>query len=196
MQRNQRPRGAPTAWGWLWAAGLLILVGFAGWLVLRPSGVPASGPPVGSHTATACNPVASPSAVAATTQARAGSWSISVARASYETSVPDSEGTGTIDAAPGKVFLVLDIRFRSTDQAKEHAIDTALASLACADGTRREADGVGANKGFCFACSSQLATDSRVARQRFVFRIFLAQTNQPFLFRYGNSEPVAVHPGG
>ena len=193
---------APEPWvrrarAWLPLLGLVAAIGLVVWLLVRPGASPpgAEGPRT-TAPPSPCRPIGSPGPAQPVAQASAAGWRISVAEATLRTSVPEVDGTGTIDAAAGKIFLVVDAAFRRVDRTKGRAVDTGLITLTCEDGTRLVPDGVGVDRGFCFACSTRLDTEEPVVHQLVVFRLFLEQTGQGFLFRYGGSDPIAVRPHG
>jgi hypothetical protein len=170
-----------------WTVGAVVIVLTVGgmwWIVGRGSGGKAT--PVPTHER--CQPV-STSVPAGAATASTDEWNIEVVSTRPEPSVP-AGGGGTWDAAPGEVFIVVEVRFTNLHPGSESLLSTREAHMRCADGTEQTMAGFDGGRGFCRVCQADLGTDARRVRWAFIFRLKREFLRQRLQFVYGLAPPI------
>jgi hypothetical protein len=170
------------------AVGLVVVALTAGgiWWILA-GGSKDSATPAPSHSP--CQPIVATAASGASQPARTDDWEIDVTGSRAAPSVP-AQGRGAWDAAPGELFVVVEVRFRNLHTGSEASLSTRLASLECSDGTVRTMAGFDGGRGYCRVCQEDLGTDQRQVRWAFIFRMERANLAQRFRFQYADARPI------
>jgi hypothetical protein len=186
QQAPDRPGAFPV-----WVGVVLVAAATAGgvWWILRSNPHPAAAP---EATHAPCQPVSGTSgSPGVASVSRTEDWEITVTDARAEPSV-QARGGGTYRAAPGEVFVLVEVTFQNLHPGTEAAVSTALALLECADGTDRSQAGFDDGRGFCRVCGLDLGTDQRRVRWSFIFRMERKYLGQPLRFRYATAQPIAL----
>ena len=172
-----------------WAVGLVAVAVTAGgiWWILASGGSNDAATPKPSHSP--CQPVVAATPSGAAQPARTDDWEIEVTGARTAPSV-HARGGGAYDAAPGEVFVVVEVRFVNLHPGSTSDLSTRQASLECADGAVRDMAGFDAGRGFCRVCQLDLGTDQRQVRWSFIFRMEKTNLSQRFRFQYGDAPAI------
>lgn len=194
---EERPARVRRMIEFLPVLGLTLVLAVAGWLVFRPASkadrVGGSPSPSGSHQP--CDPQRPADSPSGGDTVEARAWRIQLDRVRVLLHLPAQDG-GTYDAAPGKVFLVVDLSFSRIPGVKHAAISTDSVRMTCSDGSPLGIDGVRIDDGYCLLCGFQDETADALRNESFVYRLLAGQEHQTFLFRYGDSPVIAIRPVG
>jgi hypothetical protein len=139
----------------------------------------------------ACQPLHETNAPPSTGPAvRTSDWVVSIASARAVYEVP-AEGGGRYHAAPGEVFIRVEVSFRNLHAGHEAPLSTGAVTLTCEDGTKRVPDGLRIRpRGFCRVCAVDLGTEDREVDWGFIYRMDRDFVGQPYGLRYANSDPI------
>jgi hypothetical protein len=181
------PGGAGGIPLWVVATVVSALTAGAAWWIL-PSD-PDPGPTAQASPPAPCSARSSAAGPFVGGPSDTPDWEIAVTGVRAAPSVP-APGDSTFRAAPGEVFVVVEVRFSNLHPGREAALSTGAAALECEDGTRREVAGFDGGRGFCRVCALDLGTEQKHVRWTFLFRMERGDAGQRFTFRYGEAQPI------